>query len=100
MVLRETRGQTQEVAPKVSETPLRQNICKGDNLMETNEIEEYFTYHAPKEGQPGRYEAIRAAAKQLAYVILETTPKSADQTHAIRTLRSAVMFANASIALE
>jgi hypothetical protein len=65
-----------------------------------DEIQEFFTYHAPKDGQPERYEAIRAAAKQLAYVIIDNTPKSADQTHAIRMLRTAVMFANASIALE
>lgn len=64
------------------------------------EIDELFTYHAPQPGQPERYEAIRNAAKHFAYVLVASTPASADQTHAIRTLRACVMFANASIALE
>ncbi len=65
-----------------------------------DEIEDLFTYHAPKPGQPERYQAIREAAKNLATVIVANTPPSADQTHAVRQIRSATMFANASIALE
>ena len=64
------------------------------------DIEDLFTYHAPKEGQPERYQAIREAAKNLATVIVGNTPTSADQSAAIRHLREAVMTANASIALE
>jgi hypothetical protein len=64
------------------------------------DIEHIFSYHAPKEGQPGQYEAIRAAAKDLAKVILTNTLPGADQTAAIRKLRECVMTANASIALE
>jgi hypothetical protein len=64
------------------------------------DVEELFTYHAPKEGQPERYQAIREAAKNLANVIIANTPASADQSAAIRHLREAVMTANASIALE
>lgn len=67
----------------------------------TNEdIEELFTYHAPKPGQPERYQAIREAAKNLAKVIVENTPPSPDQSASIRDLRISVMQANASIALE
>lgn len=64
------------------------------------QIEDIFTYHSPKENQPKQYKAIREAAKQLALVIVASTPSSADQTAAIRLLRQAVMTANASIALE
>lgn len=64
------------------------------------EIDELFTYHAPKGDQPQRYEVIRAAAKEFAKVLIANTQPSADQTHAIRQLRSCVMFANASVALE
>lgn len=64
------------------------------------EIDNLFTYHAPKGDQPARYVAIRESAKALALVIVQNTPSSADQTAAIRKLREAVMTANASIALE
>jgi len=64
------------------------------------EIEEMFTYHAPKPGQQERYQAIRDKAKELALVIVDNTSSSADQSAAIRHLRECVMTANASIALE
>jgi len=63
------------------------------------DLENIFNYHAPEPDQIARYEAIRAGAKVLAAIILENTPKSADQTASIRKLREAVMTANASIAL-
>lgn len=63
-------------------------------------IDEMFKYHTPRPDQIPRYEAIRASAKALAYVISANTEVSPDQTRAINTLREAVMFANASIALE
>lgn len=63
-------------------------------------IEDLFTYHAPKDDQPARYQAIRDAAKEFAKVLVENTKPSADQTTAIRHLRECVMTANASIALE
>lgn len=64
------------------------------------EIEEYFTYHAPKGDQQERYEKLRAKAKELAFEIVKCTPPSADQTAAIRKLRECIFTANASIALE
>ena len=64
------------------------------------QIEELFTYHSPKLGQPERYQAIREAAKAFAKVLIENTSPSADQTAAIRELRLCLMTANASIALE
>jgi hypothetical protein len=59
-----------------------------------------FTYHSPRPDQLPRYEAIRSSAKALAYVISANTEVSPDQTRAINSIREAVMFANASIALE
>lgn len=64
------------------------------------EIVDLFTYHAPKGDQQERYQNIREAAKIFAWAICNNTQPSADQTHSIRLLRSAVQFANASIALE
>lgn len=63
-------------------------------------LDEVFSYHAPTEGQPAQYEAIRAAAKVFATVVLANTPRSPDQTTAIRKIREAVHVANASIALD
>lgn len=67
--------------------------------MTKEEIDHTFSYHAPKGDQPERYERIRAKAKELAEVIVESTPKCADQTAAIRKVREAVMTANAAIAI-
>lgn len=66
----------------------------------TYDLEDLFTYHAPKSGDPERYHAIRSKAKELAQVIIDSTPVGHDQDNAIRQLRTSVMFANASIALE
>ncbi len=64
------------------------------------DIENIFTYHKPTAEQLPKYEAIRAKAKELAHVIVDNTPASADQTASIRLLREAVMTANACIALD
>jgi hypothetical protein len=62
-------------------------------------VEQVFSYHRPTEDQVPKYEQIRAAAKQLAQVIVNTCPPSADRTAALRKVREAVMTANASVAL-
>lgn len=64
------------------------------------EIENWFTYHPPTEVDQVAFVAIRNAAKELAKVIVNCTPPSADQTAAIRKLREAVMTANAAIACQ
>jgi hypothetical protein len=58
-----------------------------------------FSHHKPFGDQSERYEAIRAKAKELATVIMENTPKSADQNAALRHVREAVFTANAAIAV-
>ena len=62
------------------------------------DIETWFTFHPPKEGQAERYERLRAEGKRLARIIMETCPEGADRTMAIRTLRGAIHWAIASIA--
>lgn len=61
------------------------------------QIENNFMYHAPKDGQPAKYEAIREKAKELAYLIDEVCPNSRERSVAITNLETAVMWANASI---
>ncbi|WFR60850.1 hypothetical protein P9222_20185 [Paenibacillus amylolyticus] len=62
------------------------------------QIENNFSYHSPKEGQPAKYEAIRAKGKELAELIDEKTPKSREQSLAMTNLEQAVFWANAAIA--
>lgn len=61
-------------------------------------LDNWFTHHPPSKEDIESYQRIREAAKSFAEVILEETPKSADQSAAIRKVREAVMTANASIA--
>jgi hypothetical protein len=62
-------------------------------------LDEVFRYHAPREGQPERYEAIRAAGKVMAAAVLQNCPQCADRTAALQKIREAVFMANASVAL-
>lgn len=63
-----------------------------------HDIENWFTYHTPREDDLAKYSVIRNTAKSLAHVILDNTPPGADQSAAIRLLRECVMTANAAIA--
>lgn len=63
-------------------------------------LDEIFTYHSPLPQDIDKYTRIRNAAKEFAIVIVENTPRCADQTTAIRHVREAVMNANSSIALQ
>lgn len=62
-------------------------------------IDDVFSYHAPGPDDPAKYEAIRAAAREVARVVYVHCPCGDDRAAAIKALREAVMFANASIAL-
>jgi hypothetical protein len=57
-----------------------------------------FSYHAPKAGQPAKYEQLRAKAKEFALLLCELTPFSEEQAIAITKLEESVMWANAAIA--
>ena len=61
-------------------------------------LENNFKYHAPKGGQPEKYEALREKAKELAYLIEEVCPGSREKSVAMTQLETAVFWANASIA--
>lgn len=62
------------------------------------ELDNLFSYHAPREDQVPRYEAIRFSGRGMSQVILENCPPGADRSAAIRKVREAVMTANAAIA--
>jgi len=62
-------------------------------------LDEIFTYHPPFGDQAQRYVALRDKAKELATLMVASTPASAEQTLAIRHVQQAVMFANAAIAI-
>lgn len=64
-----------------------------------DEIEDEFTYHPPKEGQPERYETIRECAKYIRYLIEYSCPESKEKKYAAKKLREAVFWANAAIAI-
>ena len=66
--------------------------------MTNKALENRFTYHAPKEGQPERYESIRYKAKMLAAYINEYCPESRETSLALTKIEEAVMWANAAIA--
>lgn len=64
-----------------------------------NEIENMFSYHAPKGDQLERYEAIRAKAKELAHLINDACPNSREKSLSLTSLQQTTMWANASIAI-
>jgi hypothetical protein len=63
------------------------------------QIENSFTYHAPKAGQPELYKELRDKAKELALFIATSTPDSREQLIAIEKIEEAIMWANKGIAL-
>lgn len=64
----------------------------------SNEIDNRFTYHAPKEDQPQRYTLLRGQAKALAETIVANSKPSREQSLALTKLEEAIMWANAGIA--
>jgi hypothetical protein len=83
-------------APAPVHTPLM-----GSNIGESatrHLIDNAFTYHAPKPGQPERYTALRDSAKELALRIMNMCPFSRERSLAETKLEESVMWANAAIA--
>lgn len=66
--------------------------------MEKSDIEKRFTYHAPKDGQAQKYEALRNAAKDFAGMLNIYCPESREKSLAVTHLEEVVFWANASIA--
>ncbi len=63
------------------------------------DIDNTFTYHAPFGDQADRYERIRKAAKDLAITMERACPESRELLLALTAVQQAVMWANASIAI-
>lgn len=63
------------------------------------DAENVFTYHAPTGNQQERYQEIRNKAKDMAKVIEVSCPPSREASLALTNLQQAVMWANASIAI-
>jgi len=66
--------------------------------LEERDLRNRFTYHPPRDGQPERYERLRAQALQLSLSINHACPDSREKSLAITHLEQAVMWANAAIA--
>lgn len=71
---------------------------QGDKMASNEDLENIYTYHAPKGDQQRRYETLRHTGKVLAKCILDLTPVSREQSLALTKLEEAIMWANASIA--
>lgn len=61
------------------------------------DIENRFTYHAPKGDQADRYKRIRNWGKSFAYIIIRDCPDSRERSLALTKIDEAVMHANAAI---
>lgn len=64
------------------------------------EVSNLLSYHSMSQGQLDRSALLRIAAKNFAFVLIEHTQPSADQSAALRHIREALFTANAAIALE
>lgn len=91
-----TRWEISSSPPTVS-LSIKTKIRKGGEDL-SNNLENVYKYHAPKEGQPEKHEAIRNKAKELAYLIDEICPASRERSIAHTNLEQVSMWANASIA--
>lgn len=74
---------------------LRYPLTGGEQAAD---LDKRFTYHAPQPGQPERYQALREKAKELAALIVQTTPPGREQSLALTNLEQAVFWGNAAIA--
>lgn len=68
------------------------------NERTAEQIKNNFRYHAPREGQADKYNALRSKAKELAELINDLCPDSREKSVALTELETSVMWANASIA--
>ncbi|MEI9953622.1 MAG: hypothetical protein WDO74_32725 [Pseudomonadota bacterium] len=59
-----------------------------------------FKHHPVTPEKLTQFDAIHAAARHFAEVILANTPEGADQRTSLRRLREAAMIANAAVALD
>ena len=67
--------------------------------MPTIDLDSIFTYHKPFGSQQERYESLRSEAKELAQLVVDSCPDSRERSLAITNIQQAIMWANASIAI-
>jgi len=67
-------------------------------LAALEDLDHRFTHYPPTGSQPGRYMQIRAEAKKLAIVLLQSSFHSREQALALTKLEEFVFWANAGIA--
>ena len=63
-----------------------------------DDLKNRFTYHAPKGAQTEHYGQLRGKALELAELIVNLCPSSAERSTALTRLDESVMHANAAIA--
>lgn len=67
-------------------------------MIDNERLEKDFNYHAPREGQPAKYVAIRGSAKTMAALVMDLCPVSRETSLALTKIEEAVFWANAAIA--
>ena len=67
--------------------------------MTEEQLDNIFTYHAPKGDQQQRYVSLREEAKHFAKVINKFCPESREKSLALTAVQQATQWANASIAI-
>ena len=84
---------------------IEQPICNPElekkvmvNVPDDDALQNWFTYHAPTTEDVQKYLDIRNGGLEFARIIMANCPNGPDKTVAIRAVREAVMWANASIA--
>ncbi len=82
--------------PIIRETPAMAAALKKHRSH--FDIENRFTYHAPKPEQVERYSSIRTAVKELAFLLDNHCPDSRELSTAMTKLDEVMFFASAAIA--
>lgn len=67
-------------------------------MIDPKDLENRFTYHAPKDGQLEQYQLIRSIAHSYAAVINEMVPDGREKALALTKLEEVVFWTNAGIA--
>ncbi len=80
--------------PNLRRTRLKYPITDSDR----EDYAKRFTYHEPKADQQPRYMELRARARELAELMLESCPPSRERSLAMTKLEESVFWANAAIA--
>jgi hypothetical protein len=68
-------------------------------VLDDAEIEHRFGYHRADQAAAVHYAGIRDAYKQLAKVVVESTPPGREQSLAMTALQESLMWTNAAYAM-